>query len=175
MEESVSCPQFRLYLEAAKFHYREMTINIQDRKAFIFYLLAFLPLARSVTLVFKKEFHANKRLMSWYQTKVDAWKDDKVMKVFKNMRNVCLKEHVPIMLVQELVPLSVLLTSSVNHGTKEVKASAEIVSYMFELPQGVDEDPDVMDLCLKYLNELEKFTIEAEVMIRKLKQANRRH
>jgi len=168
MNEGFSCPQFRLYLEAAKFHYREMTINIHDRNAFIFCLLAFLPLARSVTLVFKKEFHANKRLMSWYQTKVEAWKDNKVMKVFKDMRNVCLKEHVPIMLVRELVPLSVFLPSSVNHDTKERQASTvEIVSYMFELPEQVEENPEVMNLCLKYLDELEEFVNEAENMIAK--------
>jgi len=170
MEEGVSCSQFRLYLEAAKFHYKEMSINLQDRNAFIFSLLAFLPLARSVTLVFKKEFDADKRMMSWYQTKVEAWRDKKIMKFFTDMRNVCLKEHVPMMLVRELVPLSVLSPISVNHDTKEVQASAvEIVSYMFELSEQIDGSPEVMSLCLEYLDELEDFVIEGEEMIRQFK------
>lgn len=167
MEEGVSCPQFRLYLEAAKFHYRQMIVNIQDRNAFIFYLLAFLPLARSVTLVFQEEFSGSNRLMSWYQTKVEAWKSNKIVNLFKEMRNICVHEHAPIMLVSELVPLSVLLPSSTEYKTKEVSPSnVEIVSYLFELPEQIEENPEVTNLCLKYLDELEEFVIEAENMMR---------
>jgi len=145
-----------------------MALNIQDRIAFTYYLLAFLPIARSITIVFQKEFHKNKRLMEWYETKVKAWKNNEIMGFFVDMRNISLKEHVPIMLVRELVPLSVLLPNSAKHNRKKVRASAvEIVSYMFELPEQIDENPKVMNLCLKYLDELEEFVIEAENMVRK--------
>ncbi len=158
------CPQFRLYLEAAKFHYRQMALNIQDRNAFTFCLLAFLPLARSVTLVFLKEFSKNERLMSWYQVKEETWEGNKIMKFFKEMRNVCLHQHAPMMLVRELVPLTVLLPSSASYNTKKLKVSTTVVSYVFELPEKFEENPEVMNLCLKYLDELEEFVDEAENM-----------
>jgi hypothetical protein len=168
MHNNISNLQCRLYLEAAKFHYKQMALNIQDKNVFLFYLLAFLPLARSVTLVFQEEFSENKRLMKWYQTKKEAWKNNKVMRYFIDMRNISLHKHAPIMLLKELVPLSVLLHSSVDHGTKQVQASnVEVVSYVFELSQEIDENPEVMSLCLKYLDELEEFVIETEDIVRK--------
>ena len=168
MNGSINSLQCRLYLEAAKFHYKQMARNIHDRNVFIFYLLAFLPIARSITLVFKKEFYSNKRLMRWYQTKEETWKENKVMKIFKDMRNICLKEHAPIMLVRELVPFNVLLHNLTGYNTKEMQDSGvELISYVFELKEQIDKNPEVMNLCREYLDELEEFVIEAENMVRR--------
>jgi len=173
MHENINNLQCRLYLETAKFHYKQMALNIQDKDILIYCLLAFLPIARSVTLVFQKEFHGNEELMNWYASKVKEWENNKVLKFFIDMRNISLKEHPLIMLTRELVPLSVFLPSSANYDRKEVHASdVEIVSYIFELPEHIDENPEVMNLCLRYLDELEDFVIEAENIVRKEGMSN---
>lgn len=169
MNENINDLQCRLYLEAAKFHYKQMGLNIQSKNIFIYHLLAFLPIARSVTLVFQKEFRSNERLMIWYRKKGEEWKSNEILKFFKEMRNICLKERLPIMLAQELYSLDALLPSSVSHNKKRVKVhhDVKLVNYIFEIPEKLDENPEVMNLCLKYLDELEEFVIEAENMLRK--------
>ena len=188
MNEKISDLQSRVYLEAARFHYQQMQANFQDRARFMYSLLAFLPIARSVTLIFQKEFHENEKLMAWYNGKVKDWENNKVMKFFIEIRNISLKEHTPKTKVTATVSFSgnASLTDRIeivktspngkveqikayesvakpNEKEKEAEVKANVVSYSFhELPEWFDENPDVMSLCKKYLDELEKFVTEAE-------------
>lgn len=167
-----------------------MELNFQDITIFTYSLLAFLPIARSVTLVFQKQFHGNKQLMDWYESKVKEWEDNKIMKFFIEMRNVSLKEHTPKMKLTRTVPFTVdaILVRKVSPDGKieqtetqspcssteqskereqHAQPSPRVVRYSFhELPEWFDDNPDVMRFCKKYLEELEKFVIEAESMIK---------
>jgi hypothetical protein len=180
----MSDTQSRFYLEAAKFHYVRMEANLQDSTKFTFSLLAFLPIARSMTLVFKKEFNDNERLMVWYDTKVEKWKDNKIMRFFKEMRNVSLKEHTPdtrsrisltwradIVLSEKDVERVVDSERKEHWVTPlyplEVKGK-KVIGYSFVHDfKWFDENPDVVSLCKTYLDELEKFVAECENMIKK--------
>jgi hypothetical protein len=95
MNENKNVLQSRLYLDAAKYHYQQMEFSLQDRRKFLYSLLAFLPIARSVTLVFKKETSYNRQLKTWYQEKVKEWETNKIMKSFKELRNISIHEHTP--------------------------------------------------------------------------------
>jgi hypothetical protein len=194
MGEYSSNLQTRFRLEEAKFFFRQMEVNFQDRTKFLYCLDAFLASARSVTLVFKKEFHDDKSLMNWYKTKVEEWKNNKVMTLFIEMRNISIHEHTPKMKVTHAISITAdaILVDSVTvrkispDGTIEqveapprepVKPSKEkekiapsprTVRYSFhDLPKWFDENPDVMELCKAYLDELERFVTEAENVVKK--------
>lgn len=174
--------QSRLYLETARFFYQQMEANFQDRTKFTYSFLAFLPIARSVTLVFKKEFHSSEKLMAWYGSKVEEWKNNKIMKFFIKMRNVSVKEHAPEtrvtvektwgidFIIGNPPPVQIRRTKDgkeIWFGKLPLKSS-KVVKYSFgELPKWFDKNPDVMYLCEKYLGELERFVSEAENMIKK--------
>jgi len=195
MSEYARNLQTRFKLEEAKFFYQQMELSFQDRTKFLYFLDAFLASARSVTQVFKKEFHDDKLLMNWYNSKVEEWKNNKIMKFFKQMRNISLKEHTPKTKLTRAVSFTVdahlvdrfSVTKISPDGTTEqveipprepVKPSKEkekiappspkTISYSFhELPEWFDENPDVMYLCKAYLEALEKFVTEAENMKKK--------
>lgn len=190
MSEYSSDLQTRFRLKEATFFYQQMEINFQDRTKFLYFLDAFLGSARSVTWVFKKEFHDDKSLMSWCESKENEWKYNKIMKFFIDMRDISQKEHTPEMRSIHTLSFTVnaILISKVSvrkvspDGTveqveiptpepskpsKEKEKTAQsnqgTVSYSFrELPKWFDEDPDVMHLCKKYLDELEKFVVAVE-------------
>ena len=196
MSEYSSNLQTRFKLEEAKFFYQQMELYFQDRAKFLYFLDAFLASARSVTHVFKKEFHDDKLLINWYDSKVEEWKKNKIMKFFKEMRNISLKEHTPKMKLTRTVSFTAdaILVDRVSlkkvsaDGTieereipspepakpskekeKNAPTSPKTVSYSFhELPRWFDENPNVMYLCERYLEELEKFVTEAENIIRKV-------
>ena len=197
MSENISDSECRRRLEAAKFFYEQVKLNFQDRTKFRYLLDAFLASARSVTHAFKAEFDKNEPVMSWYQNKVEEWENNKVMKFFKKMRNNSLKEHTPNTRTTVEVAFSIdaILVDQVigeknsPNGTTEKRetsphvlteknkkekqttpTSSKVVSYSFLHPfKWFDENPDVMNLCKRYLDELEKFVTEAENMIKKRK------
>jgi hypothetical protein len=154
-----------------------MEANFQNRTKFTYSLLAFLPLARSVTFVFKKQFHEEEMLMTWYKTKVEEWKKNKIMKFFNEMRNATLKEHTPGLRSTSKVTWGIDFIIGTPPPVEIEKAedgreiwrgelpikSSEVLEYSFNrLPKWFDENPNVMHLCSKYLEELQRFVVEAE-------------
>jgi len=181
MSEGTDLMQFRFYLDAARFHYQQMELNFQDATKFKYYLLAFLPIARSVTLVFKKQFHDKEKLMAWYFTKVKEWGNNKIMRFFTEMRDVAVHKRTPEMRSTSKItwatdfnvgnppPVEIERTKDgreIWRGELPIKSS-KVVEYSFsELPKWFDENPDVMYLCSKYLDELQKFVTEAENLMK---------
>ena len=188
MSEKKSNLQIRFYVDAARFFYEQMELNFQDITKFRRFLLAFVAIARSVTFVFKAEFHYKRPIMKWYNSKVEGWKSNKIMKFFIEMRNISLKMHAPEMEAHAtiLIPTRVLIRNHFSgelaqmeipshKPTKQSKAkepdssiSSKVVSYSFlDLPKWFDENLDAIYLCKVYLDELEKFVTEVEKMIEK--------
>lgn len=185
--------QSRFYLEAAKYYYKKMEANLSDRVKFTFSLLAFLPIARSVTLIFQKEFNDDSRLMTWYHNEAKEWENNKTMRFFKNIRNISLKEHTPeietiagvtfkadvILGVKHLQKIIDSLERTQDSGGGEHWATPviplevenrKILGYNFlHYFKWFDEDPDVMYLCKEYLDELERFVSEVENKIERNK------
>jgi len=189
MSEHASNLQCRFRLEEAKFFYEQMKLNFQDRVKFLWFLDAFLAIARSLTHVFQTEFHNNKEIMDWYNKVAKDWQNNKIMKLFIEIRNISLKEHTPKMrtTIAESFSINFVIADKVtlkkispDGKSEQVEVSQElvkqrkeepkipqrnsgIVGYSFdELPEWFDENPDVMSLCKRYLDELEKFVTEAE-------------
>ena len=188
MSEYVAEARFKL--EEAKFFYEQMKLNFQDRTKFLYYLDAFLCSARSVTLVFQKARGKADDLMKWYNSKVEEWKNNKIINLFRELRNVSVHENVPETGTTSVITISsnAILTSAKavierispdgkiersetlpQMRTKQIKKEEhapikpQIVRYFFhELPNWFDENPDVMLLCRKYLDELDKFVTEAK-------------
>lgn len=103
------------------------------------------------------------------------------------MRNISLKEHTPETLtlsasqggfdtsraviedtqngkdIQIRIPIYGTAEKTLRNQT-QLRSS---VVYFYKVPQWFDENTDVMYLCGKYLDELEKFVTEAENMIKK--------
>lgn len=179
MNERKNVLQSRLYLDAAKYYYQQMELNFQDRRKFLYSLLAFLPIARSVTLVFKKETSNNRQLKAWYQEKVKEWKNNKLMKFFIELRDISIHEHTP----DTRTRVAVEWTANVNLTEKDVSKVVDsdgkehwvtpllpleiidekVIGYHFINDfKWFNEIPDVMNLCKKYLDELEKFVSDAE-------------
>lgn len=172
MSENTRKFEYRRRLEAAKFFYEQMKSNFQDRTRFRYLLDAFLALSRSVTHVFKEEFHDNKPLMDWYNSKVEEMKGNTIMRFLIKMRNISLKVHTPDMQTTAEISRSINVIigqPSEKHKKEEetVPKGPKVVSYSFvELPRWFDENPDVMSLCKKYLDELERFVTEAENVLK---------
>ena len=179
MSEDMSNLQSRIYLEAAKFFYEQMELNFQDSTKFLYFLLAFLAIARSVTDVFKSEFSKDNLLVKWCKS---VEQDNKIIRFFKKMRDMTVHVQPPKMLMRALAPISLILNvkKASADGTeiptyepatqreKNVQTTPikpEIISYIFHVPKGFDENPDVMYLCKRYLGELENFVTEVESMI----------
>jgi len=190
MSENASNLEIKFKLQEARFFLEQMKFNFQDRTKFRYFLDAFLASARSITHVFKSEFHGNKALLKWYQSKVEEWSNNKIMKFFKEMRNISLKEHTPNTRITAEATFSVdvvlrhtVIAKKISpNGTTEVRetplhestqkskkgkqtklARPKIVSYSFlHSFKWFDENSDVMYLCKKYLDELERFVTEVE-------------
>ena len=185
MSESGRALNCRLKLEAAKLMFEHMMLDFQDERKFRYFLDAFLALARSVPHILKSEFHNETSLAGWYELRAMEFYSSRVVKLLVEMRNISLKEHTPMMVTTAAVSFSLNAIIGDNPDTKKIstegdtenmettspKASAgwtapKIVSYSFdELPTWFDENPDVMYLCRKYLDELEKLVAEAEKMV----------
>lgn len=198
MGETISEIESRIYLNTTKFHFSQMNKYLQNRDSFLYSLMAFIPLARSITFVFKKQFAHDEKIMNWYQIKVEGWENNKIMRLFNEMRNISLKEHRPKMTTTSNITLTeepLLFAEKITiekvspDGTIERRETIEspqpskkeiafplptsvVINYSFnDLPEWLDEDPDVMNLSKRYLDELEKFVSEAENLI-KLKGIN---
>ena len=167
MNEPRRALRCRLRLEAAKLMYEHMILDFQDEKKFRYFLDAFLALARSVPHILKSEFHNDKSLARWYEYRAIEFCSSKIVKFLIKLRNISLKEHTPMMVTTAAVSFSANAIIGDSRATSP-EASAgwtapKIVSYSFdELPTWFDENPDVMCLCKKYLDELEKLVAEAE-------------
>ena len=183
----------RFKLEEAKYFYGQMDFFLQSFKTesaptkYLYYIDAFLAAARSVTHIFKTEFHDNEPLMKWYEYKVEEWEKNKIMRLFIEMRNVSLKEETPkpITIVADaqrfdlskalikvspngkIEQIAIPIRQPTEKGKPENKPAKEGISVFYSLPKWFDETPDVMYLCKAYLDELEKFATEAESMIEK--------
>jgi hypothetical protein len=184
-------------LEAAKLMYEHMTLYFQDEKKFRHFLDAFLALARSVPHILKPEFHDNKSLVRWYEQRAKEFYSSKIVKLLVEMRNISLKEHTPMMATTAALSVSLSVIIGENPDTKEISTegktenvetpsleadaeakkrqpawtSPKIVRYCFdELPTWFDENPDVMYLCCKYLDELENFVSDAENLSKEKKE-----
>lgn len=82
-------------LEEALHFLLQMRRHYVDRKEFIYNMNAFLNSARSVTFALQKEFSQNPQFKAWYSKKQKEMRKDKLMKYFKDMRNVSVKEVTP--------------------------------------------------------------------------------
>jgi len=91
-EDKICRTKFRL--EEARFFYRKMELNLQNRTKFRYHLDAFLASARSVFHVFESEFHENRLVMNWYNSETEI-RENSVVKFFITLRNIPLKEHTP--------------------------------------------------------------------------------
>jgi hypothetical protein len=190
MSESGIVLRCRNRLEAAKLMYEHMRLNFQDGTKFRYFLDAFLALARSVPHILKSEFHDDNQLARWYDHRVRELCSVKIVRFLIEMRNISLKEHTPMMATTAAVSYSLdaiigetldIKKTSPDGKTKNIRTASlkiagdqaekqqpaptvpQIVGYSFdELPKWFDENPDVMYLCKKYLDELERFVAEAE-------------
>lgn len=185
MNEPRRALRCRLRLEAAKLMFEHMMLDFQDEKKFRYFLDAFLALARSAPHILKSEFNNQSSLAGWYKHRAIEFYSSRVVKFLVEMRNISLKEHTPMMVTTAAVSFSADAIIGENPDTEKIstevdaenmratspKASAgwttpKIVSYSFdELPKWFDENPDVMYLCRKYLDELERLVAEAENMV----------
>lgn len=182
-EKAIEHTKFRL--QEARFFLGKMELNLQDRIEFRYYLDAFLASARSITHVFKSEFHDNSFLMDWYQRKVaPEWEENKIMKFFKKLRNISLKEHTPSTRTRVSITWGVDIVLS-EKDVKRVEDSdgkehwitpprplevkdKKVIGYAFlHNFRWFDENPDVMSLCTQYLGELDRFVSEMENMEKK--------
>lgn len=192
MSEKVNDLECRRYLDAAKFHLSKMESNLQNRREFNNFLLAFLSIARSITLVFQKEIGDNSSLQSWYLKRTDEWKKDKIMRFFIFLRNTSVKEHLPNMKMTAVVSFAVdaVLVDKVHvekispnetsekgelspqepivpiNQKEQASTKPTIIGYSFlEIPEEFNESSDVMYLCKKYFDELETFVTEVEKLM----------
>ena len=182
-EDAISRTRFKL--EEARFFLENMTSNLQNRREFRYYLDAFLASARSVFHVFESEFHDNRLLLNWYKEEAEV-KRNPVVKFFIKLRNISLKEHTP----DTRTRVAVVWAANVNLTEKDVGKvvdsdgkerwftpllplevkNEEVIGYHFvHTFKWFNENPDVICLCKKYLDELEKFVVEYENKVRGVK------
>jgi hypothetical protein len=169
--------------------YEYMTTSFQDEKRFRYFLDAFLCLARSVPYVLKKELKHNKPLADWYEQKAKEFDSSKIPKLIKEMRDISVHQHTPPLLTTASVSFSMDAIIADSQETKRTAREGDtenvqttapkeksgwtapkIVNYSFdEPPKWFHERPDVMSVCRKYLDEVEKLVAEAENMAERRK------
>jgi|GEM_PF-4032541 len=140
---------------------------------------------------FSKEFKDDKRMMEWYNDKVEKWSEDKIMKLFVEIRNISSKEHMPETLALSTgkggfdiakadveytpngsIKIKIPFYSSVKKTLKIPKKLHSTAVYFFRLPNWFNENPDVFLLCKHYIEELEEFVRQAEKKLRKEKKSH---
>ena len=186
--------QWKERLDQTRFFYCKMQEEFKNPQIFDNYLNAFLALGRSVTNLFEKEFSKNDKLMDFHNKRMKEWHEDKVMRLFYELRNVSLKERTPS--TRKTVAKSLSANFTITDKCRVIKTSPDgkqetrgyeektpepqdiptivaepsktdgIVKYAFEdVPKWFDLNRDVMKLCEQYLAELTAFVEEAEKIL----------
>lgn len=161
-------------LNEAKYFYSQMTNTFNDRETFTYNLSAFLSAARSV-LQYACEEAKNKRKQSWYDNLIS--KSD-IFAFFKDKRDVNI-HFVPIQPIKNTsvtITANIGLSSSVTVIHRDASGNIKYQSppeaptsknkpvpkqapeikerYLFSDWAGSE---DIMELCKKYIDELEAF------------------
>lgn len=165
-------------LEESKFFLKEMEKNLKNRTDFQHFLDAFLASARSVFHVFEKEFSGNEQLLRFGKETEKI----PIIKFFRKLRNISLKEYTP----ETKKKIEFIMASKFNFTEKDIRKvvddegkthyvsplvplelkETKHVGYVFDHDfRWFNENPDVISLCTEYINELEKFVRNVELML----------
>lgn len=79
-------------LNEAGFFLVKAKSSLTNPEELSYYLSAFVSAGRSVTWAMQKEFADNSRCLVWYEEKQKQMKNDGVFAIFKDLRNITVKE-----------------------------------------------------------------------------------
>jgi len=178
----VNILQAEFKLCEARYFLRQMKIS-PDKQTFLFNLDAFLSASRSVTFVLRTEFSKDARFQEWYDSKQQEMQTDPLLKFFRDMRNVTVKERAPDVMAEthvsrveivrvtdagSLTKISADGREEVFHlGSEKVKSETKqpeessVTRYFFvEKPE-----EDIITLCSLYADKLATIVEEAKRIV----------
>jgi hypothetical protein len=79
-------------LEEASFFLGKVKSCLDDLIVLSYYLSAFVSAGRSVTWSMQKEFEDNSTYKNWYKEKREQMKNDNIITIFRDLRNITVKE-----------------------------------------------------------------------------------
>jgi len=154
-----------------------------DKQTFLFNLDAFLSASRSVTFVLQTEFSKDARFQEWYDSKQQEMQADPLLRFFRDMRNVTVKEgaaevtaetHVSKVEIVGVADAGFLRKISADGREEVFHLGSEKVESKTEQPEEIDitkyffvEKPeeDIITLCSLYLEKLATIVEEAKRIV----------
>jgi len=174
-------------LEEAKYFLEQMQAYVEDPKKFVFNLSAFLSAARSVTFVMQSEFKSSPGFDDWYEDKKKEMANDKDFEFFNKLRVATIHKkpvvpHKKIKIsISETIATSESITIRVidkegnvvseqtvksepqkNKPSQETEVTTKHSWYFEERP-----NDDLLELCNKYIQKIEKLVEECEKQFHK--------
>jgi len=159
-----------------------MQVFVEDRKKFKFNLSAFLSAARSATFIMQSEFKSSPGFDDWYEDKKKEMANDEDFKFFNDLRVATIhkKPVVPhkkteigiyeTIVVSDSVTIrvidkegNVVSEQTIESKPKENKPSQEtkvIVKHSWYFEERPNDD--LLELCNKYIQKIEKLVDECE-------------
>jgi hypothetical protein len=158
VEEEETTSDTRLKLEEASYFFDQMKSNLDNRKYFMFNVIAFVSAGRSVTFVMQHEFKKKKGETSkkWYQKNVEeALEKEEVPAFFRKLRNVFLKEEGnPRQYLLKTVSKTMTFKYHIIGSAIENEVEEELTEHNYEresAPPTIAYKPAAQDPTLKYV------------------------
>ena len=100
---------------------------------FPYYLSAFLTAARSITYFMQKEYAHVKGFSKWYLEKQSYMKNEPIMKILHNKRNMTAHKN-PINPLEQIISTTVKEVKTAYGGTSEINNNGDVVHYPPPIP-----------------------------------------
>jgi hypothetical protein len=170
-------------LNEASFFLLKAKSSLTNPVELSYYLSAFVSAVRSATWSMQKEFESNSRYKNWYKRKREQMKDNNIFTIFKDLRNITVKEGKLKFNRRINVSFNENISVSGSVGFKVIRQGKvirespppEVPSKMktekkdkgFSVEVFLDNAPDEegYGLCEQYLDRLVTLVNEAERMI----------
>ena len=177
-------------LNEASFFLVKAKSSLTNPEELSFYLSAFVSAGRSVTWAMQKEFGDNSRYVIWYEEKHKQMKNDRVFTIFKDLRNITVKEgklkfnrRINVLInekisISDSVGFKVIRNGKVIRESKAAEHAAAVadseknvvgVTVPNKVEVILDNAPGTegIELCDQYLKRLRTLVGDAENMIGK--------
>lgn len=175
-------------LNEAGFFLVKAKSSLTNPEELSFYLSAFVSAGRSVTWAMQKEFGDNPGYLIWYEEKQKQLRNDRVFTIFKDLRNITVKEgklefkrRINVLINEKIsigdsVSFKVIRNGKVIRESKPQEHAVEVtdseknsagVTEPDKVEVILDDAPGTegIELCNQYLKRLRTLVDDAENMI----------
>ena len=175
----------RQKLEEARYFLEQMQVCVEDRKKFAFNLSAFLSAARSVTFIMQSESKSSPEFSDWYKDKQKEMNNDGDFRFFNDLRVATIHKKPVVPHKKTEIGISETIAISESITIRVIDKEGNVISEQTSEPKETkppqekevtvkhswyfEERPndDLLGLCNKYIQNIEKLVEECEKQFHK--------